>query len=299
MEKLSAPLNLFSGIKTALAKIPKGSDLIWWLIEKQNKSWIQNLAPIGFIVGFTGIFSLTYHDVIQAFSISLALLIQMYCHEQGHHAIFKLSKVNSKVLWLLPLGAVAAPVNKQEDARSDRLPWFIIAWLTQAGITVNVILMGIGILLSNLAGPNLIGKFGQDLTMTGGMLGISNLIPVWQLDAKMLFKVIFASLKQIDDRRFSVAITILAIGAITAAIVSSGISSIWPILIGFITHLGWIVVLLIMVAGIWHQQGIDDPTLAESKQAMTRAQAALHVAWYIALLYISMRLTAGPLLINF
>ena len=140
--------SIFLQMRSTFARRPKGQDQIWWLISMENKSWIQDLAPFAFLAGFTAIFSLTYQNFAQSLSMALALVIQMYCHEQGHALVFRHSKIACKVWWLLPLGAVAAPFNREEDARSDRLPWLTIACLTQAGITVNVLLTILGVILN-------------------------------------------------------------------------------------------------------------------------------------------------------
>jgi hypothetical protein len=286
---------VFLLIKTAYVKRPKGQDQIWWLISKENKPWVQTIAPFVFLAGFTAIFGLSYGNYDQALSMALALILQMYCHEQGHAFIFRISKIACKVLWLLPLGAVAAPVNREEDARSDRLPWFTIACLTQAGITANVLLMAVGVGLHAVAGNGWFGRFGQDLVMMGGVLAITNLFPVWQLDAKLLFKVIFSSLDELADRRFSITVSLIVLLVVAAAILFGGGMDFWTILIAAVFRFGWILALFIMIAGMWHQQGIDDPTYAASPQAMTRIQAVIHMVWYICLLYISLRLTVGPL----
>jgi hypothetical protein len=287
--------SVFLLIRSTYAKRPKGQDQIWWLISKENKLWIQAVAPFAFLAGFAAIFSLTYQNIERSFSMALALVIQMYCHEQGHAFVFRRANIKCNVWWLLPLGAVAAPLNREEDARSDRLPWFTIAWLTQAGITVNVLLILLGVGLSAIAGDTLLGRFGQDLILAGGMLAVTNLFPVWQLDAKLLFKVIFSSLDEQDDRRVSITVSILALLVIVAAILFAGGSSLWTILIAAVLRFGWVLAIFIMIAGMWHQQGIDDPTYAHSPQAMTRGQAIIHMSWYLGLLYLSLRLTAGPL----
>jgi hypothetical protein len=287
--------SVFTLVKSAFTRRPKGQDQIWWLISKENKPWIQTIAPFVFLAGFIAIFGLTYGNYSQAFSMALALVMQMYCHEQGHAFVFRISKIACKVWWLLPLGAVAAPGNREEDARSDRLPWFTIACLTQAGITMNVLLMAAGVGLNAVEVNGWIGRFGQDLVMMGGMLAITNLFPVWQLDARLLFKVIFSSLNEIDDRRFSITLSIFVLLVVVAAILFGGGTNYWTILIAAVFRFGWILALFIMVAGMWHQQGIDDPTYATSPQAMTRTQAVIQITWYICLLYISLRLTVGPL----
>jgi len=69
----------------------------------------------------------------------------------------------------------------------------------------------------------------------------------------------------------------------------------WPLVLSFIQRMGWLLVFAVIAAGIWHRQGMDDPAFAASPQAMTRRQAFIHVLYYVALLYVSLRLCIGPL----
>jgi len=282
------------GLKRAEGRIPKGQGFIWWLIEKEKGRWMQLSSPLLFLVLFAACFWLSFRDAGQSLTMSLALVVQMYLHEQGHAFIFRRAGVRSQVWWLFPLGAVAAPINKEENAKSDLLPWWTIAWLLQAGVTVNVVLMGVGLWLQAVPIHWLAG-FGEGLLYTGGMLAISNLLPVWQLDAGLLYHVIFSSLKEEDDGKVAWVTTGLMAAAVLAAFWSAGEWGFWQLLVAFITRLGWFVVLLLVAAGVWHRQAMDDPLHAASQQAMTRPQAVIHILWHIALLYLALRLVVGPL----
>jgi Zn-dependent protease len=277
-----------------LRYIPKGQDFIWWLIEKERRSMLQAAAPLIFLALFTLVFWLTFKEVGRSVSLAFALTMQMYLHEQGHAFVFRKTGIQCKVWWLIPLGAVAAPIDREEDARSDRLPWYSIAWITQAGVTVNVILMIVGLVIKS-SRIVLLSRFGSDLVYAGGMLAISNLLPFWQLDARLLFKVLFASLKENDDIRYAGGILLLAFLGAVGIFFSAGELSFWPILAAILLHFGWLLILAVIAAGIWHQQGIDDPTLSASPQAMTRSQALMHVLWYAMLFYVAMRLVVGPI----
>ena len=276
---------------------PRGQEFIWWLIAKEGNVWIQWISPFLFLFTFAVCCWLPLRNAGEAFSLSLALLLQMYLHEMGHLFVFRRNGIRSRVWWLFPLGAVAAPINREENKKSDLLSWWKIAWLLQAGITVNVGLMGVGFLLRAQPVPWL-ANFGENLLYNGGILAISNLIPLWQLDGSLLYNVIFSSLKEKDDIRVSLILVGVLALAIFAAFWSTNQLGFWQLVITFFKHLGWFVVLIIIATGIWHRQGMDNPMYSASAQAMTRRQAAIHILFYIALLYLSLRLILGPLSIK-
>lgn len=276
-------------------KIPKGQDFIWWLINKEGGVWTQRVSPLLFLFVYGFCFWLPLRNMSETTSLSLALLIQMYLHELGHAFVFTDAGIKNRIWWLFPLGAVAAPINKDENARSDELPWWTIAWLLQAGPTMNVILMFVGALLKQVEALPWIASFGQSLLYTGGLLAVSNLLPVWQLDASHLFKTLFSSLKKEDDIKLAWAISIVMGGAIMLAFWSAGTIGVWGILIVLVTRLGWFITIPLVAGGAWHHQGMDNDDFAMSHQAMTKRQVVIHILWYIMLLYLSLRLLDGPI----
>lgn len=278
-----------------IPKIPKGQDFIWWLINKEGGVWTQRLSPLLFFVFYGFCFWLSLRNLGETISLSLALLVQMYLHELGHAFVFTDAGIKNRIWWLFPLGAVAAPINREENARSDELPWWTIAWLLQAGPTMNVILMFVGILLKQMVVHPWITSFGQSLLYTGGLLAVSNLLPIWQLDASHLFKTLFSSLKKEDDIKLAWAISIVMGGAIMLAFWSAGTIGVWGILIVLVTRLGWFITIPLVAGGAWHHQGMDNDAYALSHQAMTKRQVVIQVLWYIILLYLSLRLLNGPI----
>lgn len=278
--------------------LPRGRDSVWWLIEKEGAGWIQGVSPILFLIFFTVCCWLPLRDAGRAASMGLALTLQMFFHELGHLFVFRQNRIQSRIWWLFPLGAVAAPINLEAKAKSDLLPWGSIAWLLQAGITINVGVMGIGSLLQTSSLRWLSG-FGGNLLLAGGILAISNLIPLWRLDGSLLYHVIFSSLKEKDDKRLALGLVAVLVLAVLAAFWSIGQLGFWEMILAFFRRMGWFLVFGLIATGIWHRQGMDNPAYAASAQAMTRRQAVIHILLYIALLYISLRLCLGPLLKNF
>lgn len=272
----------------ATLKPAEGQSLVWRLINLQRPWYIQVLAFIAFVLSFRFIFNWTW-------SLTLAMIISMFLHECGHAFVFWLAKIRFLILYLFPLGAVAAPVDKAEDARSDQLHWWTIAWLLQAGPAVNVALM----LVFTFLQPALTGDiftFARDMVYVNGLLAAMNLIPVWTLDAGQLFRVIYSSLEEHEDNWLTgfmlstVFLVLVAIG------IGSGLISWEVILANTLIHFGWVVFLLIFALAILNKQGRDDPLHAFSTQAMNNTQVLIQVAFYVVLVGITLWLFAGPLI---
>lgn len=291
-------MTIWNFLSSAWRRRPRDRERIWWLIEKEGAGWIQGVSPILFLVFFTVCCWLPLRDAGRALSLGLALTLQMFFHELGHLFVFRQNRIRSRIWWLFPLGAVAAPVSLEEKAKSDLLPWKSIAWLLQAGITVNVGVMCIGSLLQT-ASDRWLSGFGGNLLLAGGILAISNLIPLWRLDGSLLYHVIFSSLKEKDDKRLALGLVAIIVLAVLAAVISIAVLGFAGLIIAFFLRTGWFVVFALIAAGIWHRQGMDNPAYSASVQAMTRRQAVMHIMYYIALLYISLRLILGPLGLNF
>jgi Zn-dependent protease len=276
---------------------PRGKDSVWRLIEKERAGWIQALSPALFLLLFSACCWIPLRDAGRAFSLGLALTLQMFVHELGHLFVFRQNGIRSRIWWLFPLGAAAAPVDPVESRKSDLLPWNTVAWLLQAGIMANVVFMLIGSLLHG-AFRGWAAGFGADLLMAGGVLAIFNLIPLGKLDGGSLFHVIFSSLQEKDDLRVALGLAAVLILAVLAAVGSIAWLGFGDLIVAFFLRAGWFAAFALIAAGIWHRQGMDNPAYAESAQAMTRRQALVHILYYIALLYISLRLVLGPLWMN-
>jgi Zn-dependent protease len=269
-------------------------DPVWRLIGRLGAPWIQWISPFLFVLAFWALCWLPLRDPARAFLLSLALVLQMFLHELGHHLVFRAAGIRTRVWWLFPVGAVAAPVDVGEKAKTDRLPWNTVAWMLQAGVTLNVAAMLAGYWIQTSPAGTL-SAFGGFLLLTGGILGISNLIPVWKLDGSLLFLALFSSLKEKDDRRLAAGLAAFLLLAVLAGVWSAGRLGLWPLALAFLRHTGWLLIFALVAAGVWHRQGMDDPAYSASAQAMTRRQAVLHVLLYVALLYLCLRLCLGPL----
>jgi Zn-dependent protease len=266
---------------------PEGQSLVWWLIDLQRGTLKQIIAFVLFLLAFRFLFQWSW-------SLSVAMLISMFLHECGHASVFALAKIRFIILYLFPLGAVAAPINKEEDARSDLLHWNTIAWLLQAGPAVNVAL----ILLSLALQPLLEGvplQFARDIVYVNGLLAAMNLVPIWTLDAGQLFKVIYNSLEEHEDDW----LTRLLLGGagilLLVVLRIPGVMSWAAVLVNTITRFGWIVFLVIFAIGILNQQGRDDPLNAYSHQAMSNRQVIVQLLVYGVQVGITLWVFAGAL----
>jgi Zn-dependent protease len=273
---------------------PRRMDLVWRLIEKEGGGWIQALSPVLFLALVTVCCWFPMRDFGRAFSLALALVLQVFIHELGHLFVFRQNGIRSRIWWLFPMGAAAVPVSREENRKSDSLPWNTVAWMLQAGIMANVALMVAGSLLRGVS-VEWLAEFGGNLLTAGGVLAISNLIPVGKLDGSMLYLVIFSSLKERDDARVAWGLGVILILAVLAAVVSIAGLGVADRIVAFILRMGWFAVFAFIAAGVWHRQGMDNPAHSASAQAMTRRQALVHILYYIALLYIALRLVLGPL----
>jgi Zn-dependent protease len=295
---MTMPKNLACTRNDSTGEESRGADFVWRIIALERAAWIQALSPLMFLALFTACCWLPLRDLGLAFGLSLALLLQMLFHELGHLFVFRRNGIRSRIWWLFPLGAAAAPVDRDENRKSDSLPWNAVAWLLQAGVMANVLLMAAGSLMRG-ALPGWAARFGGNLLMAGGILAISNLIPIAKLDGGLLFHVIFSSLKEKDDRRVAAGLAALLAAAVLLAAGSIAWLDLGDLISAFFLRSGWFVVFAVIAAGIWHRQGMDDPAYSASAQAMSRRQALVHILGYIALLYISLRLILGPLGLHF
>jgi hypothetical protein len=251
------------------------------------------------VIAIVAFVLLLHYGLRWSWSLSAALIISMFLHECGHGLVFGLARIRYIILFLFPLGAVAAPINKEEDARSDKLHWYTISWLLQAGPAVNVLLILLFLALRPVFQQTFSGailpQFAQDMIYVNGLLAAMNLVPLWTLDAGQLFKVIYSSLEEREDNWFT---GLLLSGAIVllAIIGFPGFVSWAFILRNTFFRLGWVVFLLTFAVGLLNKQGRDDPLHAYSKQAMNNRQVLIQLVVYVVQVGITLWVFSGPLL---
>jgi Zn-dependent protease len=268
---------------------PEGQTLVWWLIDLQRGTTKQIIAVIAFLLAFHYLFRWSW-------SMSIALILSMFLHECGHALVFRYAHIRFIILYLFPLGAVAAPVDKEEDARSDLLHWNTISWLLQAGPAVNVGLILLFLGLQPLIADPVMLRFAKDMVYVNGLLASMNLVPLWTLDAGQLFKVIYNSLEEREDNWLTgillAGVVILLLFIIGVPGFVSGSYMLFNTLIRF----GWVVFLIFFALGILNKQGRDEPLHAFSKQAMNNRQVLIHLMVYTLQVGITLWVFAGPLL---
>ncbi|MDX2163458.1 MAG: M50 family metallopeptidase [bacterium] len=271
-----------------------GQTLIWRMIDLQRGTLVQIGAFFAFLLTFRFLFNWSW-------GMSLAMLISMFLHELGHAFVFRLADIKIVILYLFPLGAVAAPRDPEQNALSDTRHWNTISWLLQAGPAVNVGLMLIflglqpvfaGIGTDTGAG---LATFAGEMVYVNGLLAVMNLVPVWTLDAGQLFKVIYNSLDEHEDRWVTIA---LLAGVAVLIVIAAGLLNFqtWAVVLGrVLQRFGWVVFLLIFAFGIVNQQRRDNPAYAASKQAMSNVQVFVQLGVYIALVLATLVVFAGGL----
>ncbi len=251
--------------------LPKGQDLIWWLIEKQRAVWKQIIAFILFVV----LFRVTTFTFLQA----IIMVISMYLHELGHASIFYLTKIKFVLLYIFPLGAVAAPSTREENEKSDKLPWWQLGVLLLAGPLVNLILMFVGRLLT-WTDTELLKQLGSDLVFINSLLLFMNIIPIWHLDAGQFFKLIYSSMIEKHDRLLSSVFTFFILGVTVFTLFKIGSFDMTYTVGQLIHNFNWIVFGLVFVICSWYTQGKDDPSHSQSDQRMTFQQSIPLLAGY-------------------
>jgi Zn-dependent protease len=284
------PTNAAAQPKSFLERLrpPEGQSFVWWMIDIQRGTLKQVAAFVLFLLTFRYLFQWSW-------SLSVAMLLSMFLHECGHAAVFWLAKIRFIILYLFPLGAVAAPVSKEEDARSDLLHWNTIGWLLQAGPAVNVALILLFLVLQRVFQDATLVQFSHDMVYVNGLLGAMNLVPVWTLDAGQLFKVIYNSLEEHEDNWLT-GVLLGGTGVLLLVVLRIPGMMTWAaVLVNTITRFGWIVFLVIFTIGILNQQGRDNPLHARSHQAMNNRQVMMQLLVYGVQVAVTLWVFAGPL----
>ncbi|MBE2271137.1 MAG: hypothetical protein IAE80_23085 [Anaerolinea sp.] len=278
------------GVSNLLKRLrpPEGQALVWWLIDMQRGWLAQIIAFALFLLAFRFIFAWSW-------SMAVAMLLSMFLHECGHAFVFWRAGIRFNILFLFPLGAVAAPINQEENARSDELHWNTISWLLQAGPAVNVALMLVGVVGQNLSAAPEISQFARDLIYVNGLLASMNLVPLWTLDAGQLFKVIYSSLNEQEDTVVTGALLVTSVVVLLFVLRIPGFVS-WAIIAAnLLSRLGWVIFLFFFAIGILNKQAHDNPAHAQSKQAMSNGQVAVQVIVYLSLVGLTLWMFAGAL----
>lgn len=262
-----------------LLHIPPGKSIIYWLIEKEK-------GPVAQVLAFVA-FSATLYYFLGSIEAAIAMMLGMYLHELGHFVVFAVYKIKAVILLIFPLGAVAAPINEDEDKRSDLLPWQKIATLLQIGVTVNVMLMVIGVILISIGAWPALGK---QLIFINGSLAVLNLLPVWKLDGGLLFYGIFSSLREKGDRVLAVAGVVTSVMILVALFVLPISQGLIATLITFMEKGTLIFFLLVFILGVVHNHKKELPLGYNSSQAMSLKQVLIQLIWYVSLVISSILL---------
>ncbi|MBP7928213.1 M50 family metallopeptidase [Patescibacteria group bacterium] len=259
-------------VKTFFAR-QKDENLVWYLLRVQNSLAAQFLAFFGFLVMF--------YLPKQSLGWALIFIFSMWVHEYAHAIVYRVSKIQAVVRLLFPLGAVAAPANKEWDALSDKLPHWNLAWLTISGPWANVLLMVLGTWMASFSNPG-IRDLGANLVSINFYLAVFNVLPIWKLDGGLFWGVVLSSVK--DTKEKYLVLSLLAIALVVPLIVLLRNYEHWVLLLlAIYNNFRWVVIPMFFATGIWHAQGKDDPKLAYSKEAMTNRQIAFQVGLYMLL----------------
>lgn len=270
------PLSRFQKWKTVLQP-PQGTSLIWWMIDLQRQWWKQVFAFFAFIIMFR-LLGFTAQQ-------SLVMVVSMFLHELGHAIAFYRNDIKFVLLYLFPLGAVAAPSTKEENARSDQLSWYLLSILLLAGPAVNIGLMLVGKVLVLTSPSTDVQALGHDVIYINGLLAFMNLIPVWKLDAGQFFKLIYSSLNERHDRFLTIAFTLATAVIIGAVLISAGMQSLLHLLRGVLLNLALVSFGVVFVMSTWYGQGKDNPDHATSPLRLTKNQLIVTMTIFFVLIF--------------
>lgn len=269
-----------SKLKTKLSNFPRGQEQIWWLIEHQKWWPIQLLAPLGFWAGFLLLFHISLVPIGAAI-FATAVIVHIFLHELGHLAVYE-TMAPSRILWLFPIGAVAAPMSREEDKRIDAtITYWTAAWLGQAGVLVNIApLVILGLVMFLKSGSAYTFACGAGL-MFGAVIVTFNLIPFWQTDGNLVFRTIMISL---GEKRGKVLVwTVIGI-AITIILVTilihpmAGFTGLYNKPVARLT--GWVSLPAILAASVWQSWKTNSKKVMTNKP-MTSLQAILHFTLHL------------------
>ncbi len=260
--------------KTDTLPAGEGQSFIWKLI----RFWDSPLKQAFGLIGFLFLFRWVMGSYIQA----LLLIFSMTLHEIGHGFVLAYGQIRYRVYLLFPLGAVAAPVNEAENRKSDQLPAHTLAWLMQAGLLLNVGLVIIGRLLTQVDN-SFIATFGKDLAYINLLLAVFNILPVWTLDSGQLFHVIYSSLEEKYDATL-VWIFIILAGALLVLI---ALAATWQrSVLQLLQNIGWVAFLVVFIIGVIRKAAKDDVNYPETGVAMTKWQVATQLGIYFGMVVI-------------
>lgn len=252
----------------SLLKIPDEKNTLYWIIEKENRWWVQLLSGAGFLLFFW--------LISQRLETAAALMIAMILHEIGHYAVFRLSGIKTILMFLFPFGAMAAPATEEENQRSDTLPWWNMGWLLLIGALMNVLSMVVGwLLISN----GVWVVFARELVYINLILTVFNLLPISNLDGGQFFKVIYASLDEREDRYFQGVVAFVYIFTLAIIFVPT-FGNFVSFLFALWNNAFWIFFVFILALGSAIKHKKDVAGHANSSQAMTDGQVVIQVAVY-------------------
>lgn len=260
-------------MSTATSTKPKESntDFFWRMKEKQDNPIMQLAGGLAFFFIISAI--------NRNWLAGLAFMLSMFFHELGHLLFFLKYGIDAHIRFIFPLGMAAAAKTKEENARSDLLPWWEVSNILQAGPFMNTIQMAIGVCLVYL---NIWPEFGYQVIFVNGMLGLFNLLPLGNMDGGQLFHVIFSSLKKTYDIAFTLIVLSITLATTYFIVEPSLTYGGWGIASSLWQNVGWWPFLILFAAGLAHKQGRDNDEYWKSSQAMTPVQIGIQFGLYVS-----------------
>lgn len=247
----------------------KSKGIVYWLAEKQKRPVVQFFA----LVMFVSLFYL----ILGSIEATIAFTLGMFVHELGHYFIFVKNRILTIIRIIFPLGAAAMPANDENEKLSDLLPWWNISTLLQAGYTMNIALMLVGVVFVQFG---FCPVFSHKLIEMNGTLAVFNLLPIWVLDGGQLFKAVFASLNEKLDKLFVISGVLICVIGLVFILAPALNMNLFTLLFQLWNNATLIIFLLIFTIGILTKHKRDNREYSKSSQAMNVKQVAFQLGWY-------------------
>jgi len=166
-------------------KNPRGYiNLLHWYASLHNSPLMQ-LLNIVIIVSLIIFEILIHHSFFSLIFVSSILL-----HEIFHAFVPWIKGIKVKILVFFPLAMMLLPITKEENEKHDNMgaKWLFLAIIL--GPLANFIILALATILDNYWG-DFFDIFNLAIYINGILL-ISNLVPLFNTDACIIYKILFA-----------------------------------------------------------------------------------------------------------
>jgi len=210
----------------------------------------------------------------------ILVVVAMIFHELGHLYVFRCAGIKATIMILFPLGAVALPINDDENKKSDTLPYRTLGWLMLAGLIVNSLLAITGIVMMTRSGN--IREVGQALLYVNIVLMGLNLPPISNLDGGIFFRIISSSMTRRNANILAAAITTTVLASLLGIMINFDLE--WKeLLIALVRNYGASSLVLISIITLWSSVNHKDKLMPIVPESMGALETTVPLLAYLVL----------------